>query len=118
MVPVCVPSPVLSSADGGADGGAAACQLLNDATCTYGLTCQVVPQSSGQVQCVMPGTATAGQSCETVNCQAGLSCLGVFPMRTCAQLCDQDEDTCPSGQTCTSNAVLSNIDPQIGVCAE
>ena len=116
-VPVCIPTQVPDVVDG---GSAAPCQLLNDATCQYGQTCQVVPQATGQVlACVTPGTAMAGQSCESVNCAAGLSCIGgVFPYRTCAELCDIDEDQCPSGQTCTSNAVLSNVAAEVGICTD
>ncbi len=111
-VPVCVPTAPHTAADGGAP-----CTLLDDSTCGAGLTCQVVNVSSGQLACVTAGTATAGQSCDVMNCAAGLSCLaGTFPYRTCAQLCDQEYDQCPAGQTCMSNPVLSSVDAQIGVC--
>lgn len=109
-VPVCVDCA-------GADAGAP-CQLLDDATCgAGGLTCQVVNRSTGQVACVTPGTATVGASCETTNCAKGLSCIsGFFPNRTCAELCNNEEDDCPKGETCMPSTVLSSVSSQIGVC--
>ncbi len=117
-VPVCVPSVTTPASDGGAADGGPACQLLDDSTCAQGLTCQVVTQS-GQLACVQPGTATAGESCATLTCAAGLSCIaGVAPYQTCAQLCNQTSDDCPGGQMCMSNATLANISQQIGVCSQ
>lgn len=113
-VPVCVARPATVAPDGGAP-----CELLNDTSCgAVGLACQVVNPDTGQVACVTPGTATAGQSCEVQKCAKGLSCiLGYFPERRCAQLCNDDRDDCPSGQTCAPNAELSSVNAGIGVCS-
>ena len=96
------------------------CQLLNDATCGLaGLTCQVVNDTTGEVACVTPGVAKAGESCETEKCAAGLSCIaGTFPNRQCAQLCNHSNDDCPAGESCTSNTALSDINTQVGVCTQ
>jgi len=116
-VPVCVPAaPAGIAGDAGA-----ACPLLSSTACggpNGGLSCQVVYTNVGPVAaCVMPGTATAGQSCETTNCAAGFSCiLGYFPNRECAQLCNPQDGDCPAGKTCTANAALSDISSQIGIC--
>jgi hypothetical protein len=111
-VPVCVtrsPSPAV-------DGGVT-CQLLEDSTCGGSFDCQVVNADTGQVACVAAGTATAGQSCELTNCAKGLSCVaGYFPDRSCAQLCDLDNNDCPSGQYCAANAALSSTNARVGVC--
>jgi hypothetical protein len=118
-VPVCV-SGHAASAMG--DAGAV-CELLNDATsgpgsCGAGLTCQVVNQFTGQVACVVPGSATAGQSCESAKCAKGLSCiLGYFPARECAQLCIIGNDDCPAGAACTASAAISSVDSQVGTCS-
>jgi hypothetical protein len=83
-----------------------------------GLTCQVVNQFTGQVACVIPGSATAGESCESSKCAKGLSCiLGYFPARECAQLCLIGDNDCPAGEACTSNAAISSVDSQIGTCS-
>jgi hypothetical protein len=112
-VPVCVTRPAQGSGDGGA-----ACALLDDSTCGGGgLSCQVVNLDTGEVACVTPGTAMAGQSCELTNCAKGLSCIvGYFPDRTCGQLCDVENNDCPSGQSCAPNATLSNASASVGVC--
>jgi hypothetical protein len=118
-VPVCAAGHSTPTAD---DAGAA-CELLNDATsgagsCGMGLTCQVVNQFTGQVACVIPGNATAGESCESSKCAKGLSCiLGYFPARECAQLCYIGDDTCPSGEACTASAAIASVDSQIGTCS-
>jgi hypothetical protein len=93
------------------------CELLNDATCGSGLTCQVVDAFTGQVACVTPGVATAGESCETSKCAKGLSCiLGYFPARECAQLCYIQNDSCPSGEVCVASAAIPGVASQIGTC--
>ena len=111
-VPVCVTRPAASAPDGGS-----ACQLLDDTSCTTSeLSCQVV-SAGGEVACVTPGIATAGESCEVTKCANGLSCvLGYFPSRTCAQLCKLESDTCPAGQKCMQNSTVSTANPTIGVC--
>jgi hypothetical protein len=111
-VPVCVVRPTNSAVDSGGQ-----CELLQDSTCGAGLTCQVA--SDGASACVMAGTATAGQSCETENCAAGLSCVvGYFPSRTCAQLCDLSGDGCPPGQKCADNPTVTATDGSVGVCTQ
>jgi hypothetical protein len=114
-VPVCATHDPTASADGGA-----ACELLNDATCgAGGLSCQVVNVDTGAVACITPGTAAAGQSCETTHCAAGLSCIaGYFPDRRCAQLCNHDNDECPAGWVCTPSLSLSTVNALIGVCTQ
>jgi hypothetical protein len=102
-VPVCAPAQP-------------ACELLKD-TCPSGLTCQIVDQTSGLVACVKPGSATAGQSCEITKCAKGFSCIGEFPSRECAQLCNVELNDCTNG-TCTQNTVLSSNDSVVGICAE
>ena len=114
VVPVCVARAGAEIADAGA-----MCQLLDDATCgASGLTCQVVNENTGQVACVTPGSATANESCETTHCAQGFSCIvGYFPNRECAQLCNHVDD-CPTGQTCTPNAALANVNTQVGICTQ
>jgi hypothetical protein len=108
-VPVCVPQ---SSASVGA-----ACVLLDDMTCGTGLSCQVVNANTGEVACVTPGSATAGDSCETAKCADGLSCIGgYFPNRQCVQLCNHDNDNCPPGDTCTADPALSGQNAAVGIC--
>ncbi len=115
-VPVCVGADVLLAPDAGP-----ACVLLDDATCGPGLSCQLVNADTGQVACVTPGPAGAGQSCETAHCAAGLSCVaGYFPNRQCAQLCSPELYECPVGLSCipitaTSNAGAASI---VGLCAQ
>jgi hypothetical protein len=111
-VPVCV-----TRAWEGADAGVA-CELLDDTSCGgSGLSCQLVDTATGQVACVTPGTATAGQSCELANCASGFSCVvGYFPARRCAQLCDVENGNCSKGETCTANAALSTVNAHVGVC--
>jgi len=108
-VPVCVVRP------GYQDAGAA-CALLDDSSCEGQLTCQVV-SADGQVACVAPGTASAGDSCETTKCAQGLSCvLGYFPQRTCAQLCELENNNCPSSQECMPDPSVTTVNPTVGVC--
>ena len=95
----------------------APCQLLKD-SCPAGLTCQIVDQATGLAACDKPGSATAGQSCETQKCAKGFSCIGEFPNRQCAQLCNVNEPgSCLTG-TCTQNTVLANNDSAVGICAQ
>jgi hypothetical protein len=100
-VPVCVERP--------------SCMLFNpcpDPT----ETCTVV-DSSGTTACVALGPVPVGQSCEEQHCGAGLACWGMFPVRTCAQLCDAMHP-CAAPLTCGSN--YSNFDtttdPSAGIC--
>ena len=103
-VPVCVPQK-------------APCTLLKD-TCPTGLACQIVDQSTGLATCDKPGSATAGQSCETEKCAKGFSCIGQFPSRLCAQLCDVDQPNYCVNGTCTQNSALASNDSGVGVCAQ
>jgi hypothetical protein len=114
-VPVCVDLASTPSLPGA--GGYGSCQLLKD-SCPTGLACQIVDQRTGLVACVTPGSSTAGQSCEVDKCAAGFSCIGQFPYRQCAQLCNVDNpNDCMSG-TCTQNTALSSNDSIVGVCAQ
>jgi hypothetical protein len=78
-------------------------------------TCAVV-DSQGTTACVAQGAQTVGEDCERAHCRAGLACWGVFPERTCAQLCDA-VNPCPGGQTCQSNySNFGSEDTSLGIC--
>jgi hypothetical protein len=78
-------------------------------------TCTIVDDVTGTTACVVPGPQTVGDSCEEAHCKAGLLCFGLFPSRTCAQLCDAS-NPCPSGTTCQTNLQNFPSDPSAGIC--
>ena len=72
-------------------------------------------REDGTDSCVAVGSATAGQSCETEHCAAGLVCLGATA-RTCYALCEIiGAGQCPAPQTCKGGPPLFQ-DPGVGVC--
>jgi hypothetical protein len=90
------------------------CSLTRPNACPQGQTCAVV-REDGTESCVAVGSATAGQSCETEHCAAGLVCLGATA-RTCYALCEMvGAGQCPSPQTCKGGPPLFQ-DPGVGVC--
>jgi hypothetical protein len=96
------------------------CDLLQPDACSAAgendppQTCAVV-REDGAESCVDLGNATAGQSCETEHCAAGLVCLGATT-RVCYTLCQMSvTGTCPTGQSCKGGPPLF-LDPGVGVC--
>jgi hypothetical protein len=82
---------------------------------TAGQTCTLV-DSMGTTACVTPGSQGVGQSCEEARCMESLTCWGVFPGRTCQQLCDAT-NPCPTGMTCQSNySNFGSSNAGLGIC--
>jgi hypothetical protein len=98
-VPVCMPI--------------SGCTLFG--TCPSGQTCGVV-KDDGTTSCVPIGPQGVGAPCDSDDCAAGLTCLGMVGARVCYQLCHvSGASECPSGTTCTGSAQLFG-DPQFGIC--
>ena len=92
------------------------CQLLAPKACPDNQTCAIADQRNGQTSCLTIGSAQVGESCETINCGAGLTCLGQEGTRSCFKLCTKSKyGDCPSETKCKGSAPLfTNLDQ--GVC--
>lgn len=77
-------------------------------------TCAIV-REDGTTGCVEVGDRTAGESCDTGHCEAGLVCLGALNARLCYALCDTMSPQCTAPQTCQGGLPLFQ-DPTVGVC--
>ncbi len=77
-------------------------------------TCGIV-REDGATGCVEVGDVTAGHSCDTGHCQAGLVCLGALNARLCYALCNTTQSQCAAPMTCQGGLPLFQ-DPTVGVC--
>jgi hypothetical protein len=106
LVPVCVTKPSCTLFQPCPPGAGAAATAE---------TCTIV-DATGTTACIPPGTQGVGESCEEAHCKAGLACWGIFPGRTCVQLCDAS-NPCPDGASCQSNySNFGATDTSAGIC--
>jgi hypothetical protein len=113
-VPVCmpvVPCSLASALSGATAGGAGVgCPDSNGVAETCGIV-----REDGTTGCVEVGDRTAGESCDTGHCLAGLVCLGALNARLCYALCNTTQSQCAAPMTCQGGLPLFQ-DPTIGVC--
>jgi hypothetical protein len=96
QIPVCTPTTP--------------CKLLDDKTCTDGLTCTLV-RTNGTTDCVTPGTGKLGEACP---CAANHVCQ--IATQKCLALCHTDGSDCPDGMLCQGGA--KGFPSGIGVCVQ
>lgn len=95
-IPVCIP--------------ATECTLLDDTSCTEGLTCTLV-REDGTTSCVEPGAGLLDDPCP---CAAGYLCVAAF--KKCLALCHTGGSDCPDGMFCQGGA--DSFPDGIGVCVK
>jgi len=96
QIPVCVPGTQ--------------CKLLDDTSCTGGLTCTLV-RGDGTTDCVTPGEGKLGDGCP---CAAGFVCAK--SLNKCVALCHVDGSDCPDGMVCQGGS--KGFQTGIGVCVK
>jgi hypothetical protein len=96
QIPVCVPTTP--------------CKLLDDTTCSEGLTCTLV-RTNGTTDCVAPGMGKLGEACP---CSAGHVCQ--IASQKCLALCHVGGSDCPDGMLCQGGS--TGFPSGIGVCVK
>jgi hypothetical protein len=95
-IPVCIPTTN--------------CQLLNDATCTAGLTCAIV-REDGTTSCIPPGQGQLNEPCP---CAAGFVCTQLT--NACKKLCRNGKDAEDCGGMATCQVGSAGYPEGYGVC--